>query len=318
MSTRVAIGVDLGGTNLKMALVSENGDILFEIRKDTHPERGPDFILTEIEKGVATLLQKNGASSVLGIGIGVPGTVFFEKGIVSYPPNLPGWKEEPVRDRFQGKFEIPVIVENDANVAALAEKAHGAGKGFNHFLCITLGTGVGGGLILNGKLYHGAVGAAGEFGHTTINFQGPQCNCGNYGCIERYVGAQYIVERALQKLGRYPDSLLKDYTGDPDSISPKLISEFAQKEDPLSQETLRETGELLGIALTSVVNLLNLELIVIAGGISNAGEILFEPIRQKIKALALPLPGSLVRVAKAKMGDRSGVIGAAQLAFEKN
>jgi len=318
MNTRVAIGVDLGGTNLKMALVSENGDILFEIRKDTHAEMGPDFILTEIEEGVATLLQKSGAGSVLGIGIGIPGTVFFEKGIVSYPPNLPGWKEEPVRDRFQEKFDIPVIVENDANVAALAEKAHGAGKGFNHFLCITLGTGVGGGLILNGKLYHGAVGAAGEFGHTTINFQGPQCNCGNYGCIERYVGAQYIVERALQKLGRYPDSLLKAYTGDSDSISPKLISELAQKEDPLSQETLRETGELLGIALTSVVNLLNPELIVIAGGISNAGEILFEPIRQKIKALALPLPGSLVRVVKAQMGDRSGVVGAAQLAFEKN
>ncbi|NOY77659.1 MAG: ROK family protein [Calditrichaeota bacterium] len=318
MSTRVAIGVDLGGTNLKMGLVSENGEILFEIRKDTRAEKGPDFILTQIEKGISTLLKEAGEMSVCGIGIGVPGTVFFKKGIVSYPPNLPGWKEEPVRDRIQGKFNLPVMVENDANVAALAEKAHGAGKGFNHFLCITLGTGVGGGLILNGKLYHGAVGAAGEFGHMTINFQGPPCNCGNYGCIERYVGAQYIVERAIRKIREYPTSSLADYAKNPENVTPKLINELAQEGDALSREILRETGELLGVALTSVVNLLNLELIVIAGGISNAGEILFQPIRQKIKELALPLPGSLVHVAGAQMADRSGVIGAAQLAFENN
>ena len=318
MGTRVAIGVDLGGTNLKMALVSDNGDILFDLRKDTHAEKGVDFILSEIGEGIEILLKRAKNQPLAGIGIGIPGPVFYEKGVVSYPPNLPGWKEEPVRDRIQNMFEFPVFVENDANVAALAEKAHGAGKGYNHILCITLGTGVGGGLILNGKIYHGAVGAAGEFGHTTINFQGPRCNCGNYGCIERYVGAQYIVERALEKLGKYPGSSLSGFANNPEKISPKLINQLAQRGDNLCRETLRETGEFLGIALASVVNLLNLELIVIAGGIANSGEILFEPIRQKIKTLALPLPGSIVKVVKAQMGDRSGVVGAAQLAFENN
>ncbi|GBD94167.1 glucokinase [bacterium BMS3Abin05] len=318
MKSGIAIGVDLGGTNLKMGLVSENGDILFELNKGTNAQAGPEFIFSQIEKGIADLLEKVGEDAVNGIGVGVPGTVYTEKGIVSYPPNLPGWKEEPVRDRFRSKFNVPVFVENDANVAALAEKAHGAGKGANHLICITLGTGVGSGLILNGKLYHGAVGAAGEFGHTTINYEGPRCNCGNYGCIERYVGAQSIVERALNKFNKYPDSTLKAYTDRAEEITPKLINQLAAAGDRLSEETLRETGELLGIALVSVVNLLNLELIVIAGGIANAGEILFEPIRQKISRLALPLPGQLVKVVKAQMGDRSGVIGAAHLVFENN
>lgn len=316
MKESVAIGVDLGGTNLKIALVTESGEILKEERRDTQAEKGPDFILGEIESGVEALLKDAGGAPVRGIGMGIPGAVDYDHGIVTYPPNLPGWKEVPVRDRFSAKFNLPVFVDNDANVAALAEKAHGAGKGANHLICITLGTGVGSGLILNGKLFHGAVGAAGEFGHTTINFQGPQCNCGNYGCIERYVGAQYIVERAVEKLETYPDSALRPYHERGEEITPRLIDELADKGDALSLETLRETGELLGIALTSTVNLLNLELIIIAGGISNAGEKLFEPIRRKIQELALPLPRSTVRVKKAEMGDRAGVVGAAQLIFE--
>lgn len=316
MKNTVAIGVDLGGTNLKIALVSEEGEILKELRQDTQAEKGPDFILNQIERGVEALLQEFGSARVRGIGMGIPGAVDYDNGIVTYPPNLPGWKEVPVRDRFSQKFHLPVLVDNDANVAALAEKAHGAGKGAKHLICITLGTGVGSGLILNGKLFHGAVGAAGEFGHTTINFQGPQCNCGNYGCIERYVGAQYIVERAIEKLEKYPDSTLRPFHEKGEEITVKLINNLAQEGDLLSLETLRETGEFLGIALTSAVNLLNLELIVIAGGISNAGEKLFAPIRQKIQELALPLPRSTVQVKKAEMGDRAGVVGAAQLIFE--
>ncbi len=316
MKDKVAIGVDLGGTNLKIALVSETGEILKEIRRDTQAEKGPEFILSEIEAGVDTLLKETGDAAVAGIGMGIPGAVDYDNGIVTYPPNLPGWKEVPVRDRFSRKFHLPVFVDNDANVAALAEKAHGAGRGANHLICITLGTGVGSGLILNGKLFHGAVGAAGEFGHTTIRYDGPQCNCGNYGCIERYVGAQYIVERAVDKLATYPDSALQQFLLEGKDVTPKVLNELAERGDALCLETLRETGELLGIALVSVVNLLNLELIVIAGGISNAGEKLFEPIRRKIRELALPLPRSTVQVKKAEMGDRAGVVGAAQLIFE--
>ncbi|RKY86024.1 hypothetical protein DRP98_01430 [candidate division KSB1 bacterium] len=315
--SKVAIGVDLGGTNLKLAIVSNSGEILHETVRPTGAENGPDYVLTQVEEGIAELLSLTKEHNLVGIGIGSAGPVDFKNGIVHHPPNFPDWEVEPVRDRIVKRFELPTFVDNDANVAALAEGTVGAGIGYYYFLCITLGTGVGCGIVLDGEVYRGKLGAAGEFGHTTIKYDGLLCNCGNYGCVERYVAAKGMVERAVQKLSEFPDSKLKGLHGDNPhkKITPKLISQLAIAGDKLCLQVLQETGELLGIALASVVNLLNVELIILAGGISNAGDLLFKPTMDSIRKHALPMPASIVKLVKAQLGEKAGVIGATQMVF---
>ena len=313
--TIVAIGVDLGGTNLKLAIVSDSGKILHEAVRPTDAENGPEHVLTQVEEGIAELLSLTKKYNLVGIGIGSAGPVDFENGIVHHPPNFPDWEVEPVRDRIAQRFGHPTFVDNDANVAALAEGTTGAGVGYNYFLCITLGTGVGCGIVLNGEVYRGKLGAAGEFGHTTIKYDGLLCNCGNYGCLERYIGAKGMVERAVQKLSEFSSSKLHEVHRNDEAINPKLITELAAAGDELCVQVLQETGELLGVALASVVNLLNIELIILGGGISNAGDLLFKPTMDSIRRHALPMPASIVRLVKAQLGEKAGVIGATQMVF---
>ena len=309
------IGIDLGGTNLKSGVISDDGTIQNLTYQPAESLKGPKQVIKNLQQAIDRQLSTAGGDDILGIGIGAAGQVDFGRGVVYDPPNFPGWHEEPLAELVGDRFGLPTFVDNDANVAALAEKAFGAGRNFQHFILVTLGTGVGSGLVLNGKLYRGAVGAAGEFGHTTIQFDGPVCLCGNRGCIERYVGARWIVERTVEFLPMYPDSPLNE-TWQHGGLTPKEIADAANAGDLLGLRIMEEVGNFLGIALASVLNLLNLELVIIGGGISKAGKVLFDPIIRSIHEHAMSVPASVVQVKPAEMGEHAGVIGAGQLVFE--
>ncbi len=310
-----AIGIDLGGTNLKSGILLQNGELLHLCYTPTEADKGPEKVIQNIKSSIEQLLEKKEASGLVGIGIGSPGQVDFKSGVVNDPPNFKGWCSEKLGETIYQQFGRPTFIDNDANVAALAAGVFGAGKKSKCFALITLGTGVGGGIILNNKIYHGVSGYAGEFGHICIKYDGPLCKCGQPGCIERYIGAQWIVERAISYLPDYPGSELNMHKNN-QSLSPKIISTFANNGDSLCKRVIEETGSYLGIAIGTLVNLLNLDLVLIGGGISNAGTILFKAIRKSFKKYSLSVSGSVVKIEKASLGEHAGIVGAGQLVFE--
>jgi len=304
---KLAIGVDLGGTNIKGGVVDQNGQILRRLSVQTQAQEGPERILDQIARLVQELKGERG---IEGVGVGCPGLVEPTLGVVRDPPNLAGWQEVNVKRELEERLELRVEVANDVNAAALGELYFGAGRGVSNFICITLGTGVGGGLILDGKLFTGSRGVAGEIGHLPVNIFGPRCRCGNYGCLERYVGAEYIVERAQKKLKDNPASLLSSLEGE---LTPKLIAQAAQKGDKLAKEVFRETGEIIGAALSGAVNLLNPELIIVGGGVAQAGELVLEPIRRTLVERAMNRESQGVKVVPALLEEDAGLIGAGSL-----
>ncbi len=306
---KLAIGVDLGGTYIKGGVVNLQGQILRRESAQTLSREGPKRILAQIANLVEGLRR---GDEVAGLGVGCPGLVEPTSGIVRDPPNLFGWREVNVKEELERKLALRVEVANDVNAAALGELHFGAGRGVKDFICITLGTGVGGGLVLAGKLFTGSKGGAGEIGHLPVNIFGPHCRCGNYGCLERYVGAEYIIERARNGLKANPDSLLSplDKEG---RLTPKLIAEVALRGDKLAQEIFRETGEIIGAALSGVVNLLNPELVIVGGGVAQAGKLILEPIRRTLAERAMNKEIQKVEVIPALLGEDAGLIGAAAL-----
>ena len=316
LEKKLYLAVDLGGTNVKVGVVTHKGQVIRHLSLDTEAAKGPTHVLKQIKKGLKKIIEMAGTDEYEAVGIGAPGSVNPE-GWVKYPPNFPDWKEVPVKSEIEQFVNLPTFIDNDANVVAIGEGVFGAGKDYTDFLCITLGTGVGGGLFLNGKIYRGCGWAAGEMGHVIIDFKGPRCNCGNYGCIERYVGAQYISERAAEKIKKSGNEtkIIEMTQSDFSKITPKIITEAADQGDLLAKEVLKETGELLGVALTSVINLLNLPLIIVTGGVSQAGALILKPMKDTIYKRALPIPREGFKVATATLGPHAGVIGAAALAM---
>ncbi|MFQ5822699.1 MAG: ROK family protein [bacterium] len=310
------LGIDLGGTNIKVGVVTDKGQVLHHLSLPTEAAKGPEHVLAQIKKGVKKIIELAKTDKFEAVGIGTPGSV-DAKGYVRYPPNFPNWQEVPVKDEIEQFIGLPTYLDNDANVAAIGEGVFGKGKYFTDFLCITLGTGVGGGLFLNGKMYRGNGWAAGEIGHVTVDPDGPRCNCGNYGCLERLVGAKYISERAVDKIKRAEKETKILELADQDffKITPKIITEAAVNGDQLAHAVLTETGEILGIALASVINLLNLPLIIVSGGISQAGSLILDPMRETIYKRTLPVPRKAFEVTTASLGTQAGVIGAAALAM---
>jgi glucokinase len=309
------VGVDMGGTSVKVAAVSQCGEVAKALSLASEVDRGPEHVQRQIERGITELFERYGKENFVAVGVGAAGSV-DESGVVKYPPNFPGWQEEPLGERLRKFTGLPVWVDNDANVAAIGEAKFGAGVGFTDFLCITLGTGVGGGLFLRGEIYRGPGFAAGEVGHVSVDMSGPRCNCGSYGCLERLVGARYIVERAVEKLRRdATGKLIELVDGKLDELTPKLINDAAEAGDAVALEVLRETGEIIGVAMASVINLLNLQRIIVSGGVAQAGDLIFRPLRETLYARALPVPRSQCDVVAAQLGPHAGVIGAAALAM---
>jgi glucokinase len=313
---KIAVGVDLGGTAIKAGLVNPQGKILRDTTIPAEANQGPTHVIEQIIKSVHQLIDGSSYKKreYAGIGVGSPGSVDLDGGTVKYPPNFPGWTVVRLGDALHKEFGLHVEVDNDANAAAVGEAKLGAGIGHEDFIMVTLGTGVGGGLILGGKIFRGTFGGAGELGHITIDHNGPLCNCGNHGCVEAYVGAKYLTRRAIEKLKGNRKSKILSLAGNKTRhIDPKIISLAAKVGDATALDILAETGRYLGIGLATVVNLLDVRLIIIGGGIARAGKPLFDPIKESVRQHVLTPMREGLKVLPAKLGNSAGILGAAAL-----
>ena len=313
MKKKYSIGVDLGGTKIKVGIVNEAGRIIQKASVDTCAEQGPDKVVSQIKKGINSLLVTN-KKQIQGIGIGSPGTVSTKKGTVENSPNLAGWKKVHLGRIITKEFGLPTFVENDANAAAIGELIYGAGKDLKSFIMITLGTGVGGGIIHNRKLFKGDFGAAGEIGHITINYKGPKCKCGAYGCLETYLGNKYIIKNVVEKLKNNKSSLIYKLTDNNlKKLNPKIIHEASLLGDEFSKKVIENLGEVLGYGLASVVNLLDISTIIIGGGVAGFGKPLFNSVKKTMKARVLSPIRPRVKVKQAKLKNNAGIKGASSL-----
>lgn len=316
--SKYAIGVDLGGTSVKIGIVSESGKIIKKTSIDTNAQNGPAAVISSIKNGIDQLISKNNIKDFIGIGLGSPGSVIGKKGIVKNPPNFPGWESVPVGKILEKHYGLKCSVENDANAAAIGEMIFGAGKKLESFILVTLGTGVGGGIIINRKIYRGMLGAAGELGHVSIDYKGVNCKCGSTGCIEAYAGNNYLVEWVAEELRNYPNSYLNLLIKNNDNIlTPKLIHEAAEKNDEFSLYVIDKLGNYLGYALASVINMLDIGKVIVGGGVAGFGDRLFNSIESTIKERVLTPLRPRINVAPAKLKNAAGIKGASALAFYK-
>lgn len=331
-----AIGVDLGGTNLRIAAVDSNGKVLEKITTGTHVARGRELVILEMCDAIQQVTRKFQASGKLaGIGIGIPGIIDIQSGMLRESPNLPGWEDYPVRQEIERRLGTSVILENDANVAALGEKWLGAAAPVDDMCMMTLGTGVGGGIVLQGKIWHGMTGMAGELGHTTVDPEGVPCGCGSRGCVEQYASATAIKRMAVEAIasGRAPE-LARAMNEDPE-FSAKVVYQMALEGDEPAQKIFRTVGQALAIVIASVVNIFNLPMYVIGGGVSSAWDAfsptMFEVVRRRsfvyrntaprenagvqgaqVHGDALPARRNTI-ITRALLGSDAGLIGAARL-----
>ena len=308
------IGVDIGGTNIKTGLVGRDGKVIHEESIRTEASEGISHVLDRIGGAILDLIRIRGKDVYIkGVGIGVAGQVETETGIMLEAPNLPGCEGIPIGQELSVRINVPITLDNDANLAALAEFCYGAGRGVTEMLMVTLGTGVGGGLILRGKIYHGAKGGAGEFGHIIVQRDGALCGCGRRGCVEAYVGTQGILRQVQEELASGRKSVLKEI--EPENLTPRHVGEAGAAGDVVAIAVLREVGIVLGIGLGSVANLLNIQRVVVGGGVANAGDLILAPARESLYSIALAGSADIIDVVPAELGERAGIIGAAKLAM---
>lgn len=313
------IGVDLGGTKIDSILVDQNNVPLDNVEMLTCPEEGKDAVIERIIASINKLAAglPRGVDDVRAIGVGSPGPLNKEKGTVVDAPNL-RWKDVPVTSVVRAATGLPVYLENDANVAALAENRMGAGRGTKNMVYVTVSTGIGSGLILDGRLYSGTTGAAGELGHVTVVPDGPMCGCGNRGCLESLASGTAIARRAKEVASRAAGAgILAAAEGKIEKIDAVLVSCCAEAGDPMAIAILRNAFEYLGIAVANIVNLLNVEMVVIGGGVSNIGDVLFDTVRRAVDLRAFPFMAKDAKIVPAALGVDAGMLGAACYAMER-
>ncbi len=312
------VGVDIGGTNIKIAAVWNDGRVEGSRKFATHADEGPEAASRRIVEAVEELVRSEEFSpgELRAVGMDCAGLVDPKRQVVIDSPNLRSWENFPLAEFVADAVGVPVFLENDVNAMAYGEWRCGAGRGARHLVCLTLGTGVGGGLVLDGHLYRGAQGAAAELGHMTIDHHGPRCTCPNVGCLERHLGAAYITERARERLAHDPrTSRLRDLPAH--ELTPAALSKAADAGDALAADVLEETGELLGHGLVSLVNLFNPERVVVGGGVAQAGERLLGPARRIVARHAMSVQRDGAEIVLAELGNQAAVVGAALLALER-
>jgi glucokinase len=310
------VGVDLGGTNLVVGALTADGTRQFGMHSiPTRADLGADGVVERIvqltERVIAETMAATGLSrkQCLGVGIGSPGPLDRERGLVIFTPNL-GWRDFPLRDRVQDGVKLPASLDNDANCATLGEWWLGAARGGRNVVGLTIGTGIGGGLILDGRLYHGASDVAGEIGHSTIDSIGRRCGCGNYGCLEAYASGPAIADRAREALvGGEPSSMPALVGGDLSRITAAVVYDAAKQGDRLAIEVVRETARFLGTGVANLLNIFNPDVVVLAGGVTQAGDALFEPMRAEVRRRAFKPAVDACRIVPGILPN-AGVIGA--------
>ena len=315
MMTDFTLGIDLGGTNTKMGIVDATGQLLEQRSYPTNSHKGPDGVLAEMAANGLKLISETGRT-VKTVGIGSPGPINGKLGIVYEAPNLGGWVNVEVTKILQQHMQLPVTLSNDANAAAYGEWWAGAGTEIDTMILLTLGTGVGGGIVINDELYSGIDDTAGELGHVIINFDGPLCGCGNRGCIEAYASATAILRDVRAAIAAGEPTSLKLPEGDDPDFGTKQVYDAALAGDALSIRIFERMGFTLGITCATLINSLNPEMIAFGGAMSNAWE-LFQPIMvDTIKKNAFEAPANRCRIERARLGNDAGIIGAAGLAMK--
>ncbi len=313
------IGIDLGGTAIKVGITDDRGNIQIKRSYESNISSDADDLVAHFGKCVLQTIAESSIpiKEIIGAGIGAPGLLNPQTGQLIFVTNLQMLNGYYITPAIEKIIKLPTFLDNDVNAMALGEFFFGAAKGYTNIIALTLGTGIGGGLILNGKLYQGASFTAGELGHMTIDSNGLLCNCGSYGCIERYANKDGIIDRfKAYHFHKEMESTINQFLDDGE-ITPKAIAMAAQAGDNLSKLVLSEVGIYLGIALASYINILNPEIIVIGGGIANAGDLLLEPARNEMMKRAYTVPARTVKVVQAKFKNDAGIIGSASIAVNK-
>lgn len=311
------IGIDVGGTNVKIALVDKSGKIIYSNSVPTYAKMGYEYTINNIKQAIKDLMKETNttAKDIDGIGFDFPGQVDYKTGVVKLAPNIPGWVNVPIAQMIEEEFHIPTRIDNDVRCAALGEMKFGAGQGCENFVCITVGTGIGSGLVVNGQLVRGASNAAGEIGHIKLQMKdGLICGCGDTGCLEAYASGPSIVAMAQDYIKGGKSTKFREMAAaEGGEITPYMVAKAAEAGDPVAKRIFAIVGEYIGIGLTSVINLLNPEKVIIGGGVAEAGDLLLDPIRKTIKERAMVVAGSAVEIVPAQLGNSAGVIGASML-----
>ena len=307
------IGIDVGGTGIQIGLVDETFRIVAEDSVPTRTDLTFEQQISQMASCVDRLLKKNGLQEkdVASIGAGIPG-IAAEDGVVVKCTNM-GWEHVPFRQEFQKHFHLPILIDNDANVAALAESVAGVSAGTSSSVFITIGTGIGSGIIINGKIWKGAHGIGGELGHVIMNLDGVPCTCGNRGCLERYCAATAVIRMGREAAMTHPESLLHQYSKNLEKITAKTVFEAAKTGDQAALVVYHNFINYLAQAIASVINLLDPEIIVLGGGVSKAGDFLLDPLKKTYRKYVLFRDLPVPEIKIATLGSEAGIIGAAML-----
>jgi len=310
---RTVIGVDLGGTNLRTAIVGSDGEILDKHKEATKAVDGWVKVVARLIDNITSQLEiaARRGTEIFAVGVGAPGVILVDKGIVVKSPNFPDWNNLPLKAELEKALKIPVFIENDANAAALGEKWRGAGRDIKSMIHLTLGTGVGGGIILDNKIWHGADGMAGEIGHMTLIPDGRQCTCGNTGCLETYASARGIVQSFREELEKQKlpaAEALKEVTSE-------KVYQAAREGDAVARRVMKDMGRMLGIGIASLINIFNPERVVIGGGVKDAWPLFIGATHEEIMKRAFQIPAERTEIVPSLLGDDAGMVGAAAVAL---
>jgi len=306
------IGVDLGGTNMRTALLRPDGTILERRKEGTRAADGWRKVVVRLAENIKHLqtIAIDKGLALAGAGVGAPGVIRMDKGIVIKSPNFPDWNNLPLKEELERAIHIPVFIENDANAAALGEQWLGAGRGINSMILLTLGTGVGGGIVLNNQIWQGADGMAGEIGHMTLIPHGRPCGCGNTGCLEMYASARGILQS-------YRESLEAAGTTPSAEITSERIYQAARDGETVACRVMREMGRMLGIGIANLINIFNPQMIVLGGGVKDAWPLFIGAVHEEIMRRAFQVPAERTKIVPSLLGDDAGMVGAAAVALQK-
>jgi glucokinase len=310
------IGVDLGGTQIRACLADMEGGILRLERQPTLAREGLQPVLGRMKDMIGAVLRGIKRDDVLGIGIASPGPLDPRTGVVIAPPNLPGWDNVPLRDIMSQEFGLPVFVNNDANLAALAEYRFGAGRGASDLVYLTISTGIGGGIICGGQLALGAHGLAGEPGHATVKPAGPRCNCGNVGCLECMSAGPAIARHAMELISQGQESALSEVLQGGAELSAKLVGEAAEDGDHVAQQAIGRAAYYLGIGVLNLIHIVDPDIVILGGGVTKLGPLLFDPVRAWVRDHALTPVQRETPIVPAALGDEVGLLGAVAWVME--
>lgn len=305
------VGIDMGASHLTICLADFSAQVVDEVEIPFEITQGPKPCLAQADALLTELLEKNDTriAQVYAIGIGVPGPIVSDEGIVVAPPMMPGWDGYPIKKTMEAKWNTSVALNNDAELGALGEWAYGAGRGEQNLAYIKVGSGVGAGLLLNGQIYHGSTGSAGEIGHLTVDENGPMCDCGNAGCLEALAGGKAIARFGQEAAQKNQRTLLSSM-GPVEELTARDVSAAARRGDLVAQQIISRAGSYLGIAIAGLVNIFNPRMVVLGGGVSQAGDLLLQPIRDAIQRRSLPGAARTVKITSAVLRRRSSSMGA--------